>query len=68
MKCESYMAVAGFLAWEVPYASGATLKKKMKEAYFFYFWFFLFCFVFLPFLGLLPRHMEVPRLGGESEL
>ena len=22
-----------------------------------------FCFVFLPFLGLLPRHMEVPRLG-----
>ena len=24
--------------------------------------------VFLPFLGLLPRHMEVPRLGVESEL
>ena len=21
------------------------------------------CFVFLPFLGPLPRHMEVPRLG-----
>ena len=25
-------------------------------------------FVFLPFLGLLPRHMEVSRLGVESEL
>ena len=24
--------------------------------------------VFLPFLGLLPRHMEVPRLEVESEL
>ena len=23
----------------------------------------LFFFVFRPFLGLLPRHMEVPRLG-----
>ena len=25
-------------------------------------------FVFLPILGLLPRHMEFPRLGVESEL
>ena len=25
-------------------------------------------FVFLPFLGPLPWHMEVPRLGVESEL
>ena len=30
--------------------------------------FVLFCFfVFLPFLGLLSQHMEVPRLGVESE-
>ena len=30
---------------------------------------FLFvCFVFLPFLGLLPKNMEVPRLGVELEL
>jgi len=30
---------------------------------------FLFCFcVFLPFLGPYLRHMEVPRLGVESEL
>ena len=28
----------------------------------------LFVFVFLPFLGPFPWHMEVPRLGGESEL
>ena len=30
--------------------------------------FFFFFFVFLPFLGLLLQHMEVPRLGVESEL
>ena len=29
---------------------------------------FLFCFVFFVFLGLYPRHTEVPRLGVESEL
>ena len=29
-----------------------------------FFFVFLFCFfVFLPFLGTLPRHMEVPKLG-----
>ena len=35
------------------------------------FWFFLFFFffsVFLPFPGPFPRHMEVPRLGVQSEL
>ena len=30
--------------------------------------FFFFFFVFLPFLGPLPRHIEVPRLGIELEL
>ena len=30
--------------------------------------FFFFFSVFLPFLGLLPWHMVVPRLGVESEL
>ena len=29
---------------------------------------FFFFFVFLPFLGQLPWHMEVPRLGVETEL
>ena len=32
------------------------------------FFFFVFCFVFLPFLGLLPWHREVPKLGVQSEL
>ena len=30
-------------------------------------YFILFYFVFLPFLGPLPQHMEIPRLGVESE-
>ena len=30
--------------------------------------FFFNLFIFLPFLGLLPRHLEVPRLGVKSEL
>ena len=30
--------------------------------------FFFFFFFFLPFLWLLPRHMEVPGPGVESEL
>ena len=34
----------------------------------FSFFFFFFFSVFLPFLGQLPRHMEVPRLGVSSEL
>ena len=29
---------------------------------------FIYFFIFLPFLGLLPWHMEVPSLGVESEL
>ena len=29
---------------------------------------FSFVFVFLPFLGLLPQHMEVPRIGVKSEV
>ena len=31
--------------------------------FFFFFFFFFFFGVFLPFLGLFPRHIEVPRLG-----
>ena len=30
--------------------------------------FFFFFLVFLAFLGPLPRHMDIPRLGVESEL
>ena len=39
-----------------------TLLCKKHDYYYYY------SFVFLPFLGLLPRYMEVPRLGVESEL
>ena len=33
-----------------------------------FFFFSFFFFVFLPFLGPLPRHMELPRLGVQLEL
>ena len=36
--------------------------------YFFYLFIYSFIFVFLPFLGPLPWHMEVSRLGVKSEL
>ena len=29
---------------------------------------FIYLFIYFCFLGLHPRHMEVPRLGVESEL
>ena len=38
-----------------------TLKAETQN-------FFFFFLVFLPFLGPLPQHMEVRRLGVESEL
>ena len=41
------------------------LKKRKKNFFSFFFFFFL---VFLFFLGLHPQHMEVPKLGIESEL
>ena len=40
------------------------VHELLKEFSFF----FSFFFVFLPFLGPLPKHMEVPRLGVELEL
>ena len=64
------------LAWELPHAAGAGLKKKkekmFKKAFYFYFILFLFIYLFLSFFcyffGPLPQHMEVPRLGVQSEL
>ena len=41
-----------------------SLQSGRAHLYFIY----LFIFVFLPFLGPLLRHMEVPRLGVQSEL
>ena len=72
------------LAWELPYVAGMALKRKkiilcqIKVLRIKYetqncirthkitllgFYFILFCF-----LGPHPRHMEVPRLGGQLEL
>ena len=44
-----------------------TPAPQRLSRFLFFFFFFFFC-PFLPFLGLLPQHMEVPRLGVESEL
>ena len=56
------------LAWELPYAAGADLKKDPKKDKYQYSENIFYLFFVLPFLGPLPRHMEVPRLGVESEL
>ena len=50
------------LAWEQPYAAGVALKKKKKKVRVFLIFVFVF-FLFVCFLGPLPWHMEVPRLG-----
>ena len=42
--------------------------SKGEASFIFISFFFFFFLSFLLFLGLLPRHMEVPRLGVESEL
>ena len=42
---------------------GTYLQNRNRLIYFFFFF-----LVFLLFLGPLPRHMEVPRLGVQSEL
>ena len=48
------MAWIRFLAQEFPYAAEA------EKIFFFY---FIYLFIYLPFLGPLPRHEEVSRLG-----
>ena len=47
----------------------AQILRELKRVHFFLsFFFFFFFLVFLPFLGPPLQHMEVPRLGVESEL
>ena len=43
-------------------------RKSHAHNFFFFFVFLLLLLLLLLFLGPLPRHMEVPRLGVESEL
>ena len=42
--------------------------SQVQFSYSFFIMTLFFVCVFSPFLGPLPRHMEVPRLGVESEL
>ena len=48
-------------AFPLSWSKHQFLEVKLSQEPFFF-------FVFLPFLGPLPRHMEVPRLGVELEL
>ena len=45
-----------------------TPNLEIFAQIYYFFFIIIIIFVFLPFLGPLPRHMEVPRLGVESEL
>ena len=54
VKSINYQVVRKHLGW-----GGSRMLR---------FFFFFFFFVFLPLLGPLPWHVEVPRLGVESEL
>ena len=57
---------AFLLYWELPMSlKTQPVRYKLHLLEFFS---FLFFFVFLPFLVQLLRHMEVQRLGVESEL
>ena len=47
---------------------GAPRSFLVLDVGFVLFYYKFFFFVFLLFLGLLPQHMEIPRLGVESEL
>jgi len=59
--CFSHSESCLIYAWQKLEESAA---HQDKQTFFFFFFFFVFCL----FLGLHPRHMEVPRLGVESEL
>ena len=58
------IALIGPLAWEPPYPMGTALKKTKK----FFFKIAIFFSSLFVFLGLHLLHMEVPRLGVQSEL
>uniref|UniRef100_A0A8D1NZI4 Protein VAC14 homolog n=1 Tax=Sus scrofa TaxID=9823 RepID=A0A8D1NZI4_PIG len=48
--------------------SGSELLDRLLKVFVLGPHFVVVVVVFVPFLGLLPRHMEVPRLGVKSEL
>ena len=61
---EPWENCASFPPFFSPHDCFGTSGSYMIPYSFFFFFFFL---VFFPFLGLLLRHMEVPRLGVELE-
>ena len=62
-------SIRGLCKLNISYTSELLPKGDILEEWFMcQSFFFFFFFGFLPFLGPLPRHMEVPRLGVESEL
>ena len=51
-----------------PQVGSSSPEAQRGEAFLFFYFFFFFFFVFLPFIGPLPRPMDVPRLGVQLEL
>ena len=51
-----------YVSFQIIVLSGCVPRTGVTGSPFSFFWFFLL------FLGLLQQHMEVPRLGVESEL
>jgi len=72
MAKPEYLKTAAKLGIKKGGGSRKLLKTVQEDEasleIFLFFFFFFFFFVFLPLLWLLPRHMEVPRLGVQSEL
>ena len=64
------MAVAQIqsLSWELSYVMGEAKKKEKKEKKFLVFPGVILMKFFFSFLYPHLQHMEVPRLGGKSEL
>ena len=68
VTCSSLQGTRNSRRWGERRPSSATASTTLIECLAYVWDFFFFFFVFLPFLGPILRHMEVPRLGVESEL
>ena len=55
-----HWGLCSFTEWLILYLDSRKLESSSM--------YHIYIFVFLPFLGLLPQHIEVPRLRVESEL
>ena len=56
-------AIVFMKGWHEVFSFNSALSGIQVNWSVSFFFFFFFFFVFLPFLGTLLRHMEVPRLG-----